>query len=91
MIPSLSKFFCIKSKSKPDRRLNALIEFSLKMPQALDPEKLADAISQLKRFGWNAQKAALHVNNTQLKDFDDAMMDKGDDPLEFDSPPGPSC
>lgn len=91
MIPTWFRFFCRQSKVKTDKRLDMLVDFSLAAPSALDPEQLTDAIAQLRRFGWDAKKAARHVNNAQLMDFDDAMLEKGDNPFGADLPPGPSC
>ncbi|MBI1227769.1 MAG: hypothetical protein GC192_21220 [Bacteroidetes bacterium] len=59
----------------------ALKEFSLAAPYVLDPEHLMDAVALLEEFGWNAENAARHIGNRTMLDFDEAMMEKGDDPF----------
>ncbi|MCB0518488.1 MAG: hypothetical protein KDD27_06105 [Saprospiraceae bacterium] len=84
-------FLCNKFSGRTNRQIDALKDFSLAAPFALDPEQLSDALKLLERFNWDVQKAARHLANTQLMDFDDAMLEKGDDPFESNFPPGPSC
>lgn len=86
----LPVLFRRKSRPQSDRCLAAVVNFSLAAPSALDPERLSDAIALLERFNWDAGKAALYVANTTANDFDDAMMEKGDDPFGGDHAPGPS-
>lgn len=87
---NLFKFLLGTIKNSPDKRLDMLVDFSLAAPSALDPEQLTDALVLLRRFGWDARKAARYVNDAILKGFDDAMLEKGDDPFGPDIPPGPS-
>lgn len=91
---ALSALFGRKSKIQDNDRLQALMDFSLAAPCALDPEKLSGAIRLLDQFGWNVSKAARHINNRTLRDFDDAMKAKGDDPFGMaggNFPPGPAA
>lgn len=89
----LSFLFHRRAHIADRKRLQVLKDFSLAAPLALDLEQLSDAIELLELYDWDAMKAALHFNNRALKDFDDAMLEEGDDPfgdLESDAMPGPS-
>ena len=93
MIFSLRSLFRHKPPAAPQKQLQALKDFSLAAPLALDPEQLSNAIELLAHYHWDAGKAALHVNNRMVKGFDDAMMEKGDDPFDdlgSGPVPGPS-
>lgn len=91
MTMGLFNFLSNKFSTTNNRRVDALKDFSLAAPSALDTEQLTDVIAILGRFGWDAKKAARYVNDALLIDFDDALLEKGDDPFGTDIPPGPSC